>query len=160
MPQGVRCANARRGREPATATDSRKGKPLKAAEPHGRYRVKAPERSAEEQVAEVVENGVSGTTAGVGKPVPVDSTDSMRRRGQNPRRGAPRWRPMAAGVGAGLETGHRGGDQPHERRQTAVEYLAAVVERANTPRVGAERRKAAGGEAEGRTRPLVRAMKL
>jgi hypothetical protein len=73
-----------------TASDPREGKPLKAVEPHGRYRVKAPERSAEEEVAEVVENGVSGTTAGVGKPVPVDSTDSMRRRGRKPRRGAPR----------------------------------------------------------------------
>jgi hypothetical protein len=99
-----------------TATDPREGKPLKATEPHGRYRVKAPKRSEEEQVAEAVENGASGTTAGVGKPVPVDSTDSMRRRGRNPRRGVPRWQPMAVGVGAGLGTGHRGGDQPQERR--------------------------------------------
>lgn len=66
-------SNVTRGWKPVTATDPREGKPLKTAEPHGRYRVKAPERSEEEQVAEAVENGVSGATAGGGKPVQVDS---------------------------------------------------------------------------------------
>ena len=89
MSKDIRCANVTRGWKPVTATDPREGKPLKTAEPHGRYRVKIPERSEEEQVAGAVENGVSGTTAGGGKPVPVDSPDSKRRRGRNPRRGVP-----------------------------------------------------------------------
>jgi hypothetical protein len=67
MSQDIRCANVTRGWKPVTATDPREGKPLKTDEPHGRYRVKVPERSEEEQVAGAVENGVSGTTAGGGK---------------------------------------------------------------------------------------------
>jgi hypothetical protein len=37
--------------------------------------VRTPGRSGEEQAAEVVETAGAGTTAGVGKPVPVDSRD-------------------------------------------------------------------------------------
>ncbi len=47
-----------------TATNPREGGPLKTTpQPHGRYRVKSPEGQNEEQVVEVVRNGVSGTTA-------------------------------------------------------------------------------------------------
>jgi hypothetical protein len=115
--------------------------------------VKTPERSEEEQVAEAVKNGASGTTAGVGKPVSVDSPDSKRRRGREPRRGVRTRRREPSGLRAGLDTGHRGGDQPHERRQATVESSMVVVERANTPRVGAERRKTEGGETEGQRGP-------
>ena len=45
--------------------------------------------SSEEQVAEVVQNGMSGTIAGRGKPVLSGHTDLMRRRGAKPTRGAP-----------------------------------------------------------------------
>ena len=130
-----------------TATDPREGKPLKTAEPHGRYRVKIPERSEEEQVAGAVENGVSGTTAGGGKPVPVDSPDSKRRRGRNPRRGVPgsgsaSWR----GSGPAWKRVTEEATNLKRDDKTTIELSMVVVERAKTPRVDVERRKTEGGE--------------
>ncbi len=62
----ARCAfsNAKKGKTPVTVVDLCEGKSLKVPEPHGRYWVRTPERSVEEQAAEAVENGASGTTAG------------------------------------------------------------------------------------------------
>jgi hypothetical protein len=74
----------------------------------------------------------------------------MRRRGRKPRRGAPVGSHANGDrreTGAGLDAGHRGGDQPHERRITAVvARQSAVAERAKTPRIIAERREIEGGE--------------
>lgn len=84
------------GRKPATVDDLREGKPLKAARnPMGvagaptSFAEPTPEGLVEEQVAEAVRNGTSGTTAGRGTPASGGLTNLMRRRGAKPTRGAP-----------------------------------------------------------------------
>jgi hypothetical protein len=49
------------GREPATATRSWEGKPLKVKEPQGCYQGRSLEGSEPEQAVEAVRNGTGGT---------------------------------------------------------------------------------------------------
>jgi hypothetical protein len=115
------------------------GKALEGRQPQGRYRVKTPERSEEEQVAEVVRNGVSGTTAGSWQSRCwwTPSTSSVEG-DESPGEALGHGSPKLSGIRAGLDTGHRGGDQPHERRQPAVESSmvawSARKRRGSTPR--------------------------
>jgi hypothetical protein len=105
----------------------------------------------------------SGVPAGGGKPVHVTPPDLMRRRGREPTRGALdrafRTSVRAGRDGAGLDAGHRGGDQPHERRPV-VGAIPAAAERANTPGAGAERREGRGRRDEVPNESLARAVKL
>ena len=120
--------------------------PRRPPKPHGRYRVKAPERPDEEQVAEVVENGVSGTTAGVGKPVLVDSSARCAEGDGIPGEA------LRGRVTSVITNRGRLGSGPPRRRPTSRETPTCCriptvgAERAKTSRVGAERRNTEDGE--------------
>ncbi len=104
--------------------------------------------SREEQAAEVVQNGMSGTIVGRGKPASSGLTDLMRRRGAKPTRGAPigivflrfhfpskelAWMRVTEGA-ANL------------KRDVQPSSQGGGTNSAKTPRANIERCKAAGGE--------------